>query len=224
MLKSAIQYVLPKADILFTAAKSGILYIKAEVSDIVISPDSQNKNIIEMLTVDDLSNIGSSKNFTDVLGFQDDNTPDAINYINTVLVKSDIAPATEVLSRTVFYNRGFSDTLSAVDGIVSIRPGITFNGEPLNASVLGWDFYGTREILFTKIGKNLSDASTCSDVPVYTLNKNLNDSPTINDSVSITLAFDSTITDESTATEEFAVALQTFFVMNGAMLNNRPIN
>ena len=219
-----VEFILPNASILFSKVDAGPVYTRAEITAIVLNPDSQNQHLVEILTVNQLISIGSNKTFADVLGFQDDNTPDAINYIDTALGKSDVAPATDVLSRTVFFNRNFDDVASSVDGVVSVRPGITFNGDAFNGSTLGWEFFGSREILFTDIGKNLLEPMTYSEALDYAVTKSLNDSPTLNDSISITLDKDSTITLEATATDDAQVALQTFFVMNGAVLNNRPIN
>ena len=219
MLKSVVQYVLPKADILFTAAKSGVLYIRAEVSDIVLNPDSANRQIFEILMTNDLVSIGSNKSFTD-----SNNTPsDVITDVVFNLNKVEIVPAAELLSRTVFYNRNFADNTSAIDPNRLVKPGNPINASVFNSEVMGWSFFGTRELLVNTT-KVEADAVTPSEVADYTVNKYLNEGPIINDSVSITLDFDSTLTDEATATENAIVLLHTFFVMNGAMLNNRPIN
>lgn len=214
-----VDFELPKANVVFANTQSVVGHISAKVTDLSVNPDSQNRSLVEILTSSDFVSIGSNKSFTELGG----TFTDSVAYINTAVNKVEPLSATEALSRTVTFFRNFADNSSPVDANILIKPGIPINGEEFNAGPIGWEFFGTRDLV-NKVTKGISDTSSSSESLDHNTSKVLADSPVLNDSISVTLDKDSTVVSEGTATDEADIALQTYFVMNGAMLNNRPIN
>ena len=179
-----------RATITFVKAYADVDYIKASAVDHKIVPESEYKFYYEILTLSEVVAVALSKNVGDSFAYTD------VAIIDMTKGLSDSFAFVDTLTRTVTYNREFSDAFT-LDDISQVDKHIGSNKGNITTltDILGFgltkpltDSMSFSDVLANGVAKVLADSFSFSDSEILDIGKGLSDSYSFSDSQNYNLS------------------------------------